>query len=113
MSRAATFRDVLIVRQVRALRRSLAALASVTRQDDDPHAVRIRISTPDGEEVFSSLCLGLIPLTELVDAVRARATDIGREQRPEQPAAPVAPVLRMVHPTDSLPTATETELRNR
>jgi len=93
MSRVNVFRDVLIVRQVRALKRSLAALAAVTRQDDDPHAVRIRITTPDGEEPFGSLCLGLIPLTELVDATRARATDIARDQH-SAPAA--AKVLRLV-----------------
>jgi hypothetical protein len=73
--------------RVRNLRNALAVLAGVTRHEDDPHTVRIRITTPDGEETYGSLCLSLLPLTELVDAVRARAADIARSQHPAQPAA--------------------------
>jgi hypothetical protein len=104
-----TFRDVLALRQVRILKNALAVLAGVTRREDDPHAVRITFTSPDGEHSYGSLCLGLLPLIELVDAVRARSTDIVRFQTAAQPAAPV---LRMV-PTDPSLTTTDTELRTR
>lgn len=87
------FRDVLALRQVRILKNALAVLAGVTRREDDPHAVRITFTTPDGEHSYGSLCLGLLPLTELADAVRARSTDIVRFQPSAQPAATV---LRLI-----------------
>lgn len=86
-----SFRDVLIGRQARGLRRALAVLAAVTRHDDDPHAVRITLTTADGQQPLGSLCLGVIALSELVDAARTRAADIAREQ-----PAPSAPVLRLL-----------------
>lgn len=88
------FRQTMTARRVSTLKHALAVLASVTRHEDDPHAVRIRITTPDGEDTYGSLCLGLLPLTELVDAVRARAADIARQPGAEVPAPPAE--LRLV-----------------
>lgn len=93
---ASDFRQQMTAARVRNLRNALAVLAGVTRHDDDPHAVRIRITTPDGEESYGSLCLGLLPLTELVDAARARAADIARQQKPTAATATAPPVLRVV-----------------
>lgn len=90
------FRQEMTASRVRNLRNALAVLAGVTRHEDDPHAVRIRVTTPDGEETYGSLCLGLLPLTELVDAARARAADIARFQPAVQPAVPEVPALRLV-----------------
>ncbi|WP_055693024.1 hypothetical protein [Streptomyces prasinopilosus] len=103
-----TFRDVLIRRQMRNLRQALASLHGVTRHDDDFPAVRITFTDPETGEALDSLSLRLLAFTELVDAARARSTDLVREQLRHQTAQsqpPAAPVLRMV-PTDSFPTTT-------
>ncbi|MFJ9662848.1 hypothetical protein ACIRPR_33475 [Streptomyces griseoflavus] len=89
-----TFRDVLALRQARIFKNALAVLAGVTRREDDPHAVRITITSPDGEQSYGSLCLGLMPLIELCDAARARSTDIARF--PQTGPQSAAPVLRLV-----------------
>lgn len=96
---AADFREQMAAGRVRNLRNALAVLAGVTRHDDDPHAVRIRITTPDGQESYGSLCLGLLPLAELVDAARARAADIARQQKTEAPAQSALHLVHDDHPT--------------
>jgi hypothetical protein len=88
------FRDLMTARRASALRRALAALAGVLRHEDDPHVVRITITTPDGDHRLGSMCIGLAALTELVDSVRQRTVDLSREPQIGLPA----PVLRMVPP---------------
>lgn len=76
------FRGEMLARQISNLKRALASLAGVLRDRgaDDPHAVRIHFTNPDGTEIYGSLCLGLLPLADLVDAVRQRSTDVARTQ---------------------------------
>ncbi|MER7309949.1 hypothetical protein [Streptomyces griseoluteus] len=90
------FREQMTAGRVRNLRNALAVLAGVLRREDDPHAVRIHFTSPDGTESYGSLCLGLLPLTELVDAARARAADLARLRADSQPAPSEGPGLRLV-----------------
>lgn len=103
------FRQTMAAGRVRNLRNALAVLAGVTRREDDPHAVRIHFTTPDGEETYGSLCLGLLPLTELVDAARARAADIARQPTTTAPSEPAPPALHLVH--DEQPTTEASPLK--
>ncbi|MGV9227594.1 hypothetical protein ACWDPF_33560 [Streptomyces albogriseolus] len=97
-----TLRDRLVRRQVRQLRQALASLYGATRHADDYRAVRITISDPETGEALDSMALQLLAFTELVDAVRARSTELLREQLPKpttaEQIAQAATVLRLVQP---------------
>lgn len=90
------FRQTMLIRRVRNIKNALAVLAGVLRHDDDPHAVRITFSTADGEQSLGSLCLGLLALTELADAIRTRATDVARPSGSEPRIQPAPSELRLV-----------------
>lgn len=110
------FRDLLVRRMVRNLRHALAALNGATRHDGDYPAVRITITDPDTGDVLDAMYLRLLTFTELVDAVRARTTELVRDELRAQTGhdrnTPAASVLRMV-PTDPSPTTTEEKRKNR
>lgn len=72
------FREEMAVRRSKSLCRALTDLANAARHDDDAFAVRITLSTADGSRSYGTWPLKLLPLTELVDVIQARATSLER-----------------------------------
>lgn len=107
------FRQVMTRRRVHALLGALSVLAGVTRHEQDPHVVRLTVTSAEDGRFLGAINLSLLPLTELGDAARARSTDISRAFGGEVPTQPADPGLRLVQPTNPTDTPPPTALQEK